>query len=154
MKRGILVLAALLLLLALPLRASAVELSIRNEDESSTARIALAYKQGDRYQVEGWFRLAPGQIEVITLLGVADDDVYIHVEFMDSGVRQFIHGVLEVELAVQDTHFRYVMYEMGEAWEPRFPDMGKVRGAPFQNIPEFYRTEKGKLWFNLGAAAG
>jgi hypothetical protein len=142
--------AALLLLLALPLQALAVELTIRNEDESM-ARVALTYKQGDRFHVEGWFWLAPGQIEVITMHGVADDDVYIHVEFVDSGVRQFIHGVLEVELLVQDTHFRYVLQKMSEPWTLKSPTM---RGVPFQNIPEFYRTEKGKLWFNLGAAAG
>ena len=151
MKRGILMAVAAFLLLALPLRALAVELSIRNEDESM-ARVALAYKQDGRYHVEGWLWLAPGQIEVITLHGVADDDVYIYVELMDSGVRQFIHGVLEVELLVQDTHFRYVLYEMGEAWTPESP--AAMRGAPFQNIPEFYKTEKGKLWFNLGEGAG
>ncbi|MCL2123062.1 MAG: DUF1036 domain-containing protein [Desulfovibrionaceae bacterium] len=150
MKRGILITAVFVLLLALPLRASAVELIIRNE-EQNVARIALAYKQSDRYLVEGWIRLAPGQVETITLHDVKDDDVYIHVEFVNSAARQFITGILEVDLLVQDTHFRYVLYEMGEAWTPGAPAM---RGAPFQNIPEFYKTEKGKLWFNLSGAAG
>ena len=150
MKRVLITVATFVLLLSLPMQALAVELSIRNEDES-IARVALAYKQGGRYLVEGWLWLAPGQIEVITLHDVEDGDVYIHVEFVDSGIRQFIEGVLEVELLVQDTHFRYVLYKMGEVWEP---ESSAMRGALFQNITEFYRTEKGKLWFNLGAAAG
>ena len=151
MKRGILVTTVLALLLALPLQAPAVELSIRNEDKSM-ARVALAYKQAERYQVEGWFWLAPGQVETIILHEVNDDDVYIHVEFVDSATKQFITGILEVQLLVQDTHFRYVLHEMGEAWDPETP--AAMRGAFFQNIPEFYKTEKGKLWFNLSQAAG
>ena len=151
MKRGILITTVFfVMLLALPLRAPAVDLNIRNEDENM-ARVALAYKQGDRYLVEGWLWLASGQIESITLHEVKDEDVYIHVEFVNSGTRQFITGILEVELLVQDTNFRYVLHEMGEAWTPETPTM---RGALFQNIPEFYKTEKGKLWFNLSAAAG
>ena len=150
--------ATLVLLLALPwpvwatdsAAGSGTELTLRNEEQSN-ARVALAYKQGGHYLVEGWFRLAPGQIEVIALHGVEDEDVFIHVEFVDSGIKQFIEGILEVELLVQDTHFRYALKSMGEAWPPASP---VIRGVSFQNIPKFYRTEKGKLWFNLNSGAG
>ena len=150
MKRRLLMTAVVVLLLALPLRAWAVELTIRNE-EPGPARVALAYKLGDSYIVEGWIRLAPGQVETITLHGVSDQDVFIHVELGGKGVKQFITGVLEVILLAQDTPFRYRVHEMGEAWKPETRSM---RGAPFQLIPEFYKTEKGKLWFNISRAAG
>jgi len=157
MKREILVLATLLLLLAAPLQALAnVELTLRNEEQSD-ARVALAYKQGDRYLVEGWFWLKPNEGKLIALHGVDDGDIFILVEFQGdsstgSDIKQFVaDGALEVTLLVQAADFRYALWELGEAWEPAFPVM---RGGTFQNIPEFYRTEKGKLWFNLGAAAG
>ncbi|MDL2313623.1 DUF1036 domain-containing protein [Desulfovibrio sp. OttesenSCG-928-C14] len=150
MKRTILPAILFVYLFALPLQALAVELNIRNEEQSS-ARVALAYLQGDWFVVEGWFRLEPEQVETITLHDVKETDVYIFVEFADPQVHQFIANPWKAECLVHDGDFRYSLKSVGGKPTPDSPDMRK---APFQNIGMFYREESGKLWFSLTAAAG
>ena len=150
MKRSGTVALVLVFLLALPLHALAVEVNIRN-DEQSSARIALAYLQGDKFVVEGWITVASGQFETVILHGVNENDVYIYVAFEDPNIMQFIASDWKVECLVPDTDFRYALESIGGTWQPTGANLRK---APFQNIPKLYKTEKDKLWFSLSTAAG
>lgn len=149
-KRSGMVVFVFVFLLALPLHALAVEVNIRN-DEQSSARIALAYLQGDKFVVEGWFTVASGKFETVILHGVNESDVYIYVAFEDPNITQFIASDWKVECLVPDSDFRYGLESIGGTWEPTGANMRKV---PFQNIPKLYKTKKDTLWFSLSTAAG
>ena len=149
MKRAALTVIALVFLLALPLRALAVELCIRNEEQSN-ARVAIAYLQESKLVVEGWFRLSPDQVETIFLHNVDAEDVYIRVEFYDQALKQFSGDEQKIECMVLDAPFRYAL----EAGVTSEPEDSNLRNAVFQHIHEFYQMEDGKLWFNLSTAAG
>lgn len=133
-------------------QALAVELNIRNE-ESSKARVALAYLQGDWLVVEGWLVLAPDQILTIALHKVEESDIYIYVEFENAEIKQFIANAWKVECMVPDENFRYSLMSLGGKPGPNGPDMRK---APFQNIDMVYKNknEQDKLWFVLSTSAG
>lgn len=150
MKHGFLAAFALVFLLALPLQASAVELSIRNEEQCA-ARVALAYLRGDWFVVEGWFRLAPNQVETVTLHGVDEKDVYIHVAFDDPEIKQFVAKQWKVECQVAGTDFRYALPAVGGKPDINGPD---TRKAAFYVITALYKMGDGKLWFSLTSAAG
>lgn len=137
-------------LTAWPLESPAVELTIRNE-ESGGARVALAYRQGDLLVMEGWLRLLPDQMETIDLVGVAAADVYIYVEFDDPRIRQFTDGRWQMIGRVLDDDFSHTQEFVGTRTAPKEPGMREVH---FQHIHELYRTEDGRLWFNLNASAG
>lgn len=137
-------------LMAWPLESAAVELTIRNE-EPGGARVALAYRQGDLLVVEGWLRLLPDQMETIDLVGVAAADVYIYVEFDDPRIRQFTDNRWQVIGRVLEDDFSYTQEFVGVRPAPKESGMREVK---FQHIHKLYRTEDGRLWFNLSASAG
>ena len=127
-----------------------VELTIRNE-EQSPARVALAYMQADKLVVEGWFTFSPDQVERITLNGVGEKDVFIHVEFADPTLEQFFDHTWTVLGPVAKGPFRYATDLVDGTWMPK---ESALREVIFHAVDMMNRTGKGKLWFNLSTAAG
>ncbi len=151
MKRTVTIFASFLVFLFLcSLRTEAVEVNIRNE-ENSKAKVALAYLQEGSFIVEGWFNITPEQVETIQLENVGENDVYILVQFEDTSLQQHIESEWGVECPFSDTDFRYSMRAVGGKPQIEDPNASK---AIFQNIGKFYKIDTNKLWFNLSTAAG
>lgn len=112
---------------------------------------ALAYRQGDFFLVEGWLRLTPDQRETISLENVAEDEVYIYVEFDDPEIKQYTDGYWKFEGLVRDDDFRYAQAVVGGRGAPKDKDLRRVY---FEHIGPMNRNGPGLIWFNLSAAAG
>ena len=144
-QRFVFVVALICFILTLPLYVGAVELNIRNEEQSD-ANVAIAYYRGGQFLVEGWTQFAPGQLETIVLEDVIEGDVYIYVEFHDPSIVQFMSSnATTMQFFVMETSFRYAY----TGHEMRLQGT-KVRKVIFQRVEK----DNDKLWFNLGSAAG
>ena len=154
MKRSLVMVLALGFLLALSAQAGAVELTLRNEEQSA-ARVALAYKQEEKVLVEGWHILSPDQVRIIVLPNVGQEDIFILVEFDNPDIQQSFPDVWTLDCVVTNEDFKY---EIQSAYHvlglPPVLDFPETYRATFRKISTMYKNGEGKLHFNLNTAAG
>ena len=131
-----------LLLAAAPAMAEVA--SFRNE-EQVPARLAFMGEQKDGgWIVAGWIELDPDDVFELPMDTIKGDQLYVHVEFADSKIIQFMDDDNPVKEAwVVDEDFEHY------APDTQFEGENSRKATFIKVVPS-----DGELWFNLNSAAG
>ena len=155
MKRSFAILMTLGIFLGLSAQTWAAELSLRNEEQNHTARVALAYKQGDTVVVKGWHVFVPNHQATIFLPNVEVNEIFIRVEFDNPDIEQFYDNTRPMDFIVSDYDFQYEMQSAGQVmgFTPVIESL-EAHSVTFRHLVPLDKPEGDKLHFNLGANAG